>query len=195
MPGRTEKVPAPPVGRGRRRFEPTAEPDRKVLPERPRREVDHEIVADLLGGDPARLTVVEPTEPARLPATVPVRPERPAKIEAAASVASPLQSIPLGEASFAPGFQSFVDRWRHALRKGQIRMCEVLFQKTYALGRTDCETSFSELASLTGLTMRQCFNIMSQLEALKFIERQPTVGGGNRKGQGSRIIFYLFPKN
>jgi MarR-like DNA-binding transcriptional regulator SgrR of sgrS sRNA len=74
-------------------------------------------------------------------------------------------------------------------------MCEVLFQKTYALGRTDCETSFSELASLTGLTMRQCFNIMSQLEALKFIERQPTAGGGNRKGQGSRIIFYLFPKN
>lgn len=81
------------------------------------------------------------------------------------------------------------------MRKGQIKMCEVLYQKTYAVGRTDCETSYSELAGLTGLTMRQCFNIMSQLEALKFIERSPSTGGGNRKGQGSRIIFYLFPKN
>ena len=195
MPSRSEKAVAPPAGRGRRRFEPSAEPDRRVLPQRPRREVDHEVVADLLGCDPAHLSAVEPAAPPRPPAAEQPQSEGAVRAQGPTAIAAPPPRQAQALEPMAPGFQSFVERWKHALRKGQIRMCEVLFQKTYAVGRTDCETSYSELASLTGLTMRQCFNIMSQLEALKFVERHPTDGGGNRKGQGSRIIFFLFPKN
>jgi hypothetical protein len=152
-------------------------------------------VADLLGGDPARLTVVEPSPPMRLPPTGQAVPDQYPNSQSPPAITLPTSTHPAEPISLSPVFQSFVERWRHALRKGQIKMCEVLYHKTYALGRTDCETSYSELAGLTGLTMRQCFNIMSQLEALKFVERFPAAGGGNRKGQGSRIIFYLFPKN
>lgn len=213
MPGRgekiaIEKIASPPGGRGRPRFEPTAEPDRRVLPERPRREVDNSIVADLLGGDPAGLRVAETSASKSDGASGPARGagERPVFSEVRASAVDDQSSTVSRDAEARetivekrlgvdPAFQSFIERWKHALRKGQLKMCEVLFQKTYALGRNDCETSYSELANLTGLTMRQCFNIMGQLEALKFVERSALGGGGNRKGQGSRIIFYLFPKN
>lgn len=208
MPSRTEKLPSTSAGRGKRRFEPTAEPDRRVLPERPRREVDDSIVADLLGGDPAGLKTFKAGELSKIKADGLEQPpgERVLIREVLAeSVDSRQLSLGTGaelrettvekKLGVDPAFQSFVERWKHALRKGQLKMCEVLFQKTYAQGRNDCETSYSELSGLTGLTMRQCFNIMGQLEALKFIERYPSAGGANRKGQGSKIIFYLFPKN
>lgn len=208
MPNRNEKLSSTSAGRGKRRFEPTAEPDRRVLPERPRREVDDSIVADLLGGDPSRLTTFKTAELSAITPAVLERPQdervliREVPAEGTDSIqpgfspsADPRETPIEKRLGVDPAFQSFVERWKHALRKGQLKMCEVLFQKTYAQGRNDCETSYSELSDLTGLTMRQCFNIMGQLEALKFIERYPLLGIGNRKGQGSKIIFYLFPKN
>jgi hypothetical protein len=92
-------------------------------------------------------------------------------------------------------FDEFVERWKHGLRKGQLKVCEVLYQKTYALGATECVTSFSELGRLSGLKMRQCFNIIAQLEALKFVERAKSEDTSNKKDQGSIIRFYLFPNS
>lgn len=209
----------PPLGRGKHRFAPDAEPDRRVLPERPPREVDNEIVAELLGGDPAKLVSVAGSQPAIEPAALSstsqiegdfvdskssgVVSEQPpaqigsrALIEIAAPTPADEKGAPLDRrGTVDASFEAFVARWKHALRKGQLKMCEALFHKTYALGRTDCETSYSELARLTGLTLRQCFNIMSQLESLKFVERTRLRAGGGKKDQGSKIIFYLFPKN
>ena len=91
-------------------------------------------------------------------------------------------------------FEGFVNRWRHGLRKGQFKVCEVLYQKTYAVGTTECVTSFSELAQLSGLKIRQCFNIISQLEALGFVERNRSITSSNKKDQGSLLRFHLFPK-
>jgi hypothetical protein len=76
-----------------------------------------------------------------------------------------------------------------------LKVCEVLYQKTYALGETECVTSFSEMGRLSGLKMRQCFNIIAQLEALKFVERAKSEATSNKKDQGSVIRFYLFPRN
>lgn len=201
MPSRSEKIASQSAGRGRRRFEPTAEPDRRVLPERPRRAVDDSIVADLLGGDIAQFTTSETPDLTAAAATgadqvltddVIIK-EMP--FPNSVSNVEPREMALEKKLGTDPAFQSFVERWKHALRKGQLKMCEVLFQKTYAQGRNDCETSYSELSNLTGLTMRQCFNVMGQLEALRFIERYSLGTGWNKKGQGSKIIFYLFPKN
>jgi hypothetical protein len=92
-------------------------------------------------------------------------------------------------------FEEFAERWKHGLRKGQLKVCEALYQKTYALGETQCVTSFSEPGRLSGLKMRQCFNVIAQLEALKFVERAKSGTTSNKKDQGSIIRFYLFPKS
>jgi hypothetical protein len=93
-----------------------------------------------------------------------------------------------------PSFQAFVDRWKHGLRRGQLKMCEVLFNKTYAVGLTECETSFSVLMREAGLSRRQSFQIISELEKMGFVERLATLKHSTRKGTGSLIRFHLTPK-
>jgi hypothetical protein len=219
--------------RGKSRYETPPRPARVVLPERPPREVDNEIVSILLGGNPADLGIPKPEEdskafsvgsplPANQPADLPASEEIP--FPASEKIAfppispntrKPAQRVPpptayRSDASVKPvtrqkesqqsgdqqivSFEDFVNRWRHGLRKGHFKVCEVLYQKTYAIGTTECITSFSELARLSGLKMRQCFNIISQLEALGFVERNRSLTSSNKKDQGSLIRFHLFPK-
>jgi hypothetical protein len=264
--------------RGKSRFAVQPRSGRSVLPDRPPREVDNEIVSILLGGDPASLAAQTPAETRSAVAEVPpplskaeVAPviqdlrqdEKSAvsesedvsrDVEASAQtssetgrtkvshsqpIVSPTSEAPalssqqqpnaksdssvstsvigaratslpqpdIGRSSIAvegqiqglelviSTFEEFAERWKHGLRKGQLKVCEVLYQKTYALGTTECVTSFSELGRLSGLKMRQCFNIIAQLEALKFVERAKSENTSNKKDQGSIIRFFLFPKS
>lgn len=280
MPKSSEKAAGadqPANQRGKSRFGTSGRPGRVVLPERPPRVVDNDIVSILLGGDPAALTAqaedvksVAPAEPADVaPVLAVVEAAAPSDVRPAEAltraeppligdvetIADPVQSVSLepiiGEeagltpnkgvlpevavpsstppekappalarASRAPkvpteggtnegatldvqkvdsrdvsvsSFEEFAERWRHGLRKGQLKICEVLYQKTYAVGQTECVTSFSELGRLSGLQMRQCFNIIAQLEALRFVERARSSSTSNKKDQGSVIRFYLYP--
>jgi hypothetical protein len=261
--------------RGKSRFGPSGRPGRVVLPERPPRAVDNEIVSILLGADPASLTAqpeevqgVAPAPPVEdVPALVvveapalreaeaPVGAEQQPTVDPKASVRPAVSSqaggtnvaaaqvtsdsqVPAGvaepslpehpevaptspararRASSSPSvrpdsggaapvvqglahgdvtvssFQEFAERWKHGLRKGQLKICEVLYQKTYAVGQTECVTSFAELGRLSGLKMRQCFNIIAQLEALRFVERSRSAATSNKKDQGSVIRFHLYP--
>ncbi|HEX6624869.1 MAG TPA: hypothetical protein VF064_14250 [Pyrinomonadaceae bacterium] len=259
--------------RGKSRFGSSGRSARVVLPERPPRAVDHEIVSILLGADPASLTeksqdsgnavppepgdAAQPSDPAAeaapitissdstlQPTSVATPPkavqsggpdlagnvstservlEEPvslrvegvtadeegiqaAEISAPARRHTPAATEHHAEIGARPptrgmsaqdnpitSFEEFADRWRHGLRKGQLKICEVIYQKTYAVGQTECVTSFSELGRLSGLKMRQCFNVIAQLEALKFVERARSEGTSNKKDQGSVIRFYLFP--
>lgn len=116
------------------------------------------------------------------------------------SKASSRNSAPTGRknsqpSAFNPSFQAFVDRWKHGLRRGQLRMCEVLFNKTHAIGLTECETSFSVLMHESGLSRRQAFQIMSELEKMGFVERLEIARHSTRKGTGSHIRFHLTPKS
>lgn len=92
-------------------------------------------------------------------------------------------------------FQAFVERWKPGLHRGQLKMCEVLYNKTYAVGHTDCETSFSVLMRESGLSRRQSFQVISELEQMGFVERLPTPKHSTRKGTGSHIRFHLTPKS
>lgn len=219
--------------RGKSRYETPPRPARVVLPERPPREVDNEIVSILLGGNPADLGIPKSEEdskafsvgspaPTNQPADLPISEEIPFPASEKIFVPpispdrrKPAQRVPSPATSHADSsvkpvtrqkesqqsgdqqivsFEEFVNRWRHGLRKGQFKVCEVLYQKTHAVGTTECVTSFSELARLSGLKMRQCFNIISQLEALGFVERNRSLTSSNKKDQGSLIRFHLFPK-
>lgn len=261
--------------RGKSRFGTSGRPGRVVLPERPPRAVDNEIVSILLGADPASLTAqpeeVQGSAPvedapalavAEAPALrdsrqteAPVGAERPLTAEpevsiglaessqvghtnVAAAEVTPDSQMPVGAAEaslpshpevvptppararrgspspsvrpdsggIAPtaqvplhgnvtvsSFEEFAERWKHGLRKGQLKICEVLYQKTYAVGQTECVTSFAELGRLSGLKIRQCFNIIAQLEALKFVVRSRSTASSNKKDQGSVIRFHLYP--
>jgi hypothetical protein len=275
----SEKVAAskhPESQRGKNRFDVQPRSNRVVLPDRPPREVDNEIVSILLGGDPASLAAQAPDDSAVViaeaahsssqakitppiqelrreekhynsqPASTAQQVETPftspfegrqatvtdssartstdleppagrstTKIKKAPSVPPPdissrnvslpqsddgRNSITLAEHVPAQdmtisSYEEFAERWKHGLRKGQLKVCEVLYQKTYALGAAECITSFSELGRLSGLKMRQCFNIIAQLEALKFVERAKSESTSNKKDQGSIIRFFLFPKS
>lgn len=265
--------------RGKSRFGTPGRQARVVLPERPPRMVDNEIVSILLGADPATLsaqaeevksvasaesvnsaptlTVVEapapsdarptqvltaagPTPAGDIEATagsaqgasiehttiedrvltsespVPVESVSALPLTAQSEVAAPTPtrarrtpSVPTARRASedaAPAikgvvsrdgttssFEDFAERWKHGLRKGQLKICEVLYQKTHAVGQTECVTSFSELGRLSGLKMRQCFNIIAQLEALRFVDRSRSEATSNKKDQGSVIRFHLYP--
>lgn len=273
----SEKVVAseqPESQRGKSRFGVQPRSNRVVLPDRPPREIDNEIVSILLGGDPTSLTKLIPEEPtspisaasSSLSKTditshvqVSKQDEKPTTTDAgdtirqvdAVSLLDPGQTSvtdsqtrvssvlaapsrrsmsKLERASNVPArgissrgtslprsnitrnsgdtsepsqikdtdissFKEFAERWKHGMRKGQLKVCEVLYKKTYAIGETECVTSFSELGRLSGLKMRQCFNIIAQLEALKFVERAKSEVSSNKKDQGSVIRFSLSPKN
>lgn len=93
-----------------------------------------------------------------------------------------------------PEFQNFVKRWRPLLKPGQLSMCGALYRMTHALGRTDCETSFSVLMRESGLSRRQSFEVIAQLETVGFVWRLTTPKHSTRKGTGSRFRFFLDPK-
>jgi hypothetical protein len=277
MAKQSEKVAAdkqPESQRGKSRFGTQPRSNRVVLPDRPPREIDNEIVSILLGGDPTSLGAQAIEEQTSTAATLPtpiagdeiapvreatLREEKPeisepsglireretlsAPVEEArltrisdssvrtsriSEVAAerlpvkavspsptstqrnapqeaslPAPSVDNSSSAVAQNFQDlaistfeeFAERWKHGLRKGQLKVCEALYQKTYAIGESQCVTSFSELGRLSGLKMRQCFNIIAQLEALKFVERAKSGTTSNKKDQGSIIRFYLFPKS
>lgn len=253
MAKQSEKVAAskqPESHRGKSRFGVQARSPRVVLPDRPPREIDNEIVSILLGGDPTSLAtlipeertspvaiappvstkvkivpsgednlpeekqeVSEPVEVSRQvePPTASPSETRQPRVRPAQSKTSPSSKpviVSLASKAKSPNviaenaqelaissFEEFAARWKHGLRKGQLKVCEVLYHKTYALGATQCATSFSELGRLSGLKTRQCFNIIAQLEALKFVERTKSETSSNKKDQGSIIRFFLFPKS
>jgi hypothetical protein len=274
MAKQSEKVAAskqPESRRGKSRFDVQPRSNRVVLPQRPPREVDNEIVSILLGGDPASLGVQVPDNSTSHVAEI-IAPSPNAETAEFIEDLQPLEKTAASEPDFAShevqpsslstsemrqanandsqlkvspsfetsgrsslarvnrassardtsvrntsfprsdtgkitakvdgeaqdlaisSFEEFAERWKHGLRKGQLKVCEVLYQKTYALGVTECVTSFSELGRLSGLKMRQCFNIIAQLEALKFVERAKSETTSNKKDQGSIIRFLLFPR-
>lgn len=276
----SEKVVAdqqPESQRGKSRFDVQPRSNRMVLPDRPPREIDNEIVSILLGGDPTSLTT--PTQEGNTspvaPALHPIHPEEDfslsaqsnrenespvvsdatdiaRQVQVAFSPGLPQNNVPDSRSSVSSvvkarsktqispeksastgstrristgrrdsslpisnvgksvvsvsenphasemtisSFEEFTERWKHGMRKGQLKVCEVLYYKTHALGETECVTSFSEMGRLSGLKIRQCFNIIAQLEALKFVERTKSEASSNKKDQGSLIRFFLFPKS
>lgn len=98
-------------------------------------------------------------------------------------------------ASIAPlravSFDEFVSRWGFVLRSGgragKLRICEVLYNNTYAVGRETFFTSYEKLAKLAGLEKKQCAINVKQLESLGFIERLNIYNTATKQGTDFKL--------
>jgi hypothetical protein len=84
-------------------------------------------------------------------------------------------------------FGEFAKRWAPILRSGQMSVCRILFEMTYAIDQTECFTSMPRLAAAAGLKERQCYNVVAQLELLGFIERPDIYNTPIKKGTVFRL--------
>lgn len=84
-------------------------------------------------------------------------------------------------------FAEFSKRWSPILRAGQMGVCRALFEMTYDSGLEECFTSMPKLALAAGIKERQCYNVVSQLELLGFIERPDIFNTPTQKGTIFRL--------
>ena len=185
--------------------EPKTKPERRVagkskfrLPDRPPRVIEtnplREILQEAKAQEDALARPISQTQdtPAKQSAGVsPVKSAiNTAPAQKIAGVSSPV--IPEAPAarnkSQSTSFGDFSRRWAPILRSGQMSVCRVLFEMTYAVGDTECFTSMPKLAAAAGLKERQCYNVVAQLELLGFIERPEIFNTPTKKG----TVFRLF---
>ena len=187
--------------------EPKTKPQRRVagkskfrLPERQPRVVEinplREILQEAKAQEEALLQKTAP--PARATPAKQIAGVRPApKTKAGATPAKQIAGVvgSVGSRPTAapgnpplPSFADFSRRWAPILRSGQMSVCRVLFEMTYAAGQPECFTSMPKLAAAAGLKERQCYNVVAQLEQLGFIVRPEIFNTPNKKG----TIFRLF---
>lgn len=83
-------------------------------------------------------------------------------------------------------YRAFVERWGFFLksgnRTGKLRICEVLYRNTYAVGEETYFTSYEKLAKLAGLEKKQCAINIRQLEELGFVQRLNIFNTATRQG-------------
>jgi hypothetical protein len=96
-------------------------------------------------------------------------------------------------------FDEFVSRWGFILRSGgragKMRICEVLYNNTYAVGRETFFTSYEKLAKLAGLEKKQCAINVKQLETLGFIERLNIYNTATKQGTEFKLHLEKLPPN
>lgn len=190
--------------------EPKAKPVKRVagkskfrLPERTPRVVEINPLRELLQEAKAQEAEATSTSPAKnttpamriagvneSPSPDQLKNTTPA-IENAGVRSSPDLGVALGKGE-ASEFGEFAKRWSPILRSGQMSVCRVLFEMTYALGKTECFTSMPKLAAAAGIKERQCYNVVAQLELLGFIERPDIYNTPTKKGTIFRL--YLSPQ-
>jgi hypothetical protein len=187
--------------------EAKTKPERRVagkskfrLPERPPRVVEtnplREILQEAKAQEEALAAPLRQAQdtPAKNIAGVGVSAKAKLSNTPARNVAGVLRPVNVGAAPVtdeidAGTFGDFSKRWSPVLRSGQMSVCRVLFEMTYAAGQTECFTSMPKLAAAAGLKERQCYNVISQLEQLGFIERPEIFNTPNKKGTIFRLFF------
>lgn len=88
-------------------------------------------------------------------------------------------------------FEAFKNRFSQILKEKSLKLCEEIFNNTIAVGTKDYFTTTSELTRKIGVQQRQCYNILSKLESLGFVNR--TAIEENGRLLGIRIGLNLNP--
>lgn len=94
-------------------------------------------------------------------------------------------------------FDEFVARWGFVLRSGgragKLRICQVLYENTYGVGRDTFFSSYEKLAKLAGLEKKQCAINIKQLESLGFVERLNIYNTATKQGTEFRLHLEQLP--
>jgi hypothetical protein len=122
--------------------------------------------------------------------------------EARAETRPPIPGVETSEAgkSTVPAamtFDEFVARWGFVLRSGgragKLRICQVLYENTYAVGQDRFFSSYEKLAKLAGLEKKQCAINIKQLESLGFVERLNIYNTATKQGTEFKLHLEQLP--
>ncbi len=84
-------------------------------------------------------------------------------------------------------FDKHFGQWRPFLPEGQLYVLEALFNLTHAVGGEQCMSSMPKLAAAAGISERQTYNVVKELERLGFVERLVTFNTRTKKGTIFRL--------
>ena len=84
-------------------------------------------------------------------------------------------------------FEEHFGVWRPFLTEGQMCVLEALYDMTHAKGTDICMSSMPKLSAAAGVSERQTYNVVKELERHGFIERPETFNTPTRKGTIFRL--------
>lgn len=84
-------------------------------------------------------------------------------------------------------FEDHFKQWKPFLPEAQMYVLEALFKMTHAVGSDRCLTSMPKLAAAAGVSERQTYNVVRELENHGFIERTETFNTPTKKGTVFRL--------
>jgi len=85
-------------------------------------------------------------------------------------------------------FEAHFGQWRPFLSEAQMCVLEALYNMTHAKGNSECLTSMPKLAAAAGISERQTYNVVKELERNGFIERPETFNTPTKKGTVFRLL-------
>lgn len=88
----------------------------------------------------------------------------------------------------AGAFDAHFYQWRPFLSEAQMCVLEALYNMTHARGVDECLTSMPKLAAASGISERQTYNVVKDLEKNGFIERPETYNTPTKKGTVFRLL-------
>lgn len=88
----------------------------------------------------------------------------------------------------AGAFDAHFWQWRPFLSEAQMYVLEALYNMTHARGVAECLTSMPKLAAAAGISERQTYNVVKELEKNGFIERPATYNTPTKKGTVFRLL-------
>jgi DNA-binding MarR family transcriptional regulator len=96
-----------------------------------------------------------------------------------------IKEIPTPDAG---AFDAHFGQWRPFLSEAQMCVLEALYNMTHAKGDSECLTSMPKLAAAAGISERQMYNVVKELERNGFIERPETFNTPTKKGTVFRLL-------
>lgn len=96
-----------------------------------------------------------------------------------------VEEVPLPDSG---AFDVHFGQWRPFLSEAQMCVLEALYNMTHAKGVAECLTSMPKLAAAAGVSERQTYNVVKELERNGFIERPETFNTPTKKGTVFRLL-------
>lgn len=137
------------------------------------------------------LIEIEERPTASLPPPVPeierTRTQDSVSDEGMASSPAPRPAKEITDQAQPSSFEEFARKWRRYLYPGQLSVMRTLYEMTLARGSSECFTQYSQIASATKMTRRNCINVMNSLVERGFVERLEVRNDATGKGIRLRI--------